>query len=248
MRRREIYILSAILGCVLILGFVINFESFAENMLSSAADLIVGIFIAFYLIDRISRRERARKWEHVKILSYHSIEATCDLIMFTFMTESGVIWDTSPYAPETTTSPERKTLYENFLDLGEEISTRSDERSDSSYRLLAAVRPYFEKLSLSIFPRVLELDEQTELISSLIDVDSAYQEWDANVDTIEGDWGMPESFAWKAAAKFCTRIGEMLKITHLAQRDSGQTRHQDLSPTAPPSSDPWDVGSGDEPF
>lgn len=232
MRRREIYILSAILGCILILGFVINSESFAESLLSSAADLIVGVFIAFYLIDRISRRERTLKWEHVKMLSYHSIEATCDLIMTAFLIDSGIRWDA------TAITSDRKILYETFLDLGEEISRRSDESSNSSYALLSAVRPYFEKLSLSIFPRILELDEQTELISSFIDVDSAYQEWSTNVDTIEGDWGMPEHFAWEAAAKFCTRIGAMLKITHLAQRESGQLRHQDLPPSAPLSSDP----------
>lgn len=85
MRRKEIYLLSAVLLAVLSTGFIADFASFVENVLASAADLIVGIFIAFYLIDRISRRERMRKWEHVKMLSYHSIDAVCERIMFIFL-------------------------------------------------------------------------------------------------------------------------------------------------------------------
>src|SRR5215469_6114315 len=90
MRKREIYLLTAILAGILALGFTVNVGSFADNVLASAADIIVGVFIAFYLIDRISRRERARKWERVKLLTYHSIESVCDLIMFTFQTETSI--------------------------------------------------------------------------------------------------------------------------------------------------------------
>ena len=88
----------------------------------------------------------------------------------------------------------------------------------SSQHLLSEIRPDFEKLSFHIFPRIFELDEQEELISSLIEVEAAFQAWESNVDTIEGDWGMPDEFAWDAAAQFCGRIGEMLKIIYLTER------------------------------
>jgi hypothetical protein len=97
----------------------------------------------------------------------------------------------------------------------------------SSQYLISAVEPHFEKLSLNIFPRILELDEQAELISAFIRVESAFRDWNSNVDTIEEDWGMPERYAWKAAAEFCAQIGEMLKIIHLDERKSEQ------SPDAP---------------
>ena len=61
MHKREICLLAAILIGILVLGFTVTMGSFADNLLASAADVIVGIFIVLYLVDRISRRERARK-------------------------------------------------------------------------------------------------------------------------------------------------------------------------------------------
>ena len=92
---KEKYVVAAILIGILVLGFTVTMGSFADNLLASAADVIVGIFIVLYLVDRISRRERARKWERVKLLTYHSIESACDLMMFTFRTMTGVGMDMS---------------------------------------------------------------------------------------------------------------------------------------------------------
>jgi hypothetical protein len=268
MRLREMGILIAILAAILILGFTVNVGSFADNLLASAADIIVGIFIAFYLIDWISRREKTRRWERVKILTYHSIESSCDRIMFAFQTETDISWEANPYTQEAMDAPEQNPQYKSFLKLGEEVARRVDELSHmnpivvdpqmrhsnlpghisvsetregvtivpdkrhadqlrheqlhgiSSQYLLRAVTPHFEKLSLNIFPRIFELGEQEELASSFIAAESAFQDWETNVDTIEGDWGMPEHYAWDAAAQFCTRIGEMLKVIYLAERES----------------------------
>ena len=98
----------------------------------------------------------------------------------------------------------------------------------SSQHLLSEIRPDFEKLSFHIFPRIFELDEQEELISSLIEVEAAFQAWESNVDTIEGDWGMPDEFAWDAAAQFCGRIGEMLKIIYLTESASEHQNQVEL--------------------
>ena len=278
MRKREVCLLAAILIGILALGFTVTMGSFGDNLLASAADVIVGIFIAFYLVDRISRRERARKWERVKLLTYHSIESACDLMMFTFrtMTGSGMgmnLEEAKTYletkndsdGARATPSSRPRPQYKTFLELSEKIGKELDNPLDvrpivvdpqlrggnsetrdgvtyvsdeqhakrlrdtqmhvlSSQYLLSEIGPAFEKLSFHIFPRIFELDEQEELISSLIEVEAAFQEWESNVDTIEGDWGMPDEFAWEAAAQFCGRIGEMLKIIYLRESAS---EHQD---------------------
>lgn len=256
--------LSALLVIFIGAGFAIDAKSFVSNALASAADVIVSVFIAFYLVDRISRRERLMKWEKVKSLSYRAIESTCDLIMFTFQIGPPLL-ATPTASQEESTPPRQKPLYERFLNLAEEITQRtpelsgmetivfdssirepgwpqstsferredgiitvSDEEAASSRReqmmhdissqnLISRIGPDFEKLSLSIFPRILELDEETELITSFMEVESAYQVWLSNVDLIEGDWGMPEEFAWEAAAKFCEKMSTMLKIIYTAE-------------------------------
>jgi hypothetical protein len=242
-------------------GFAVDAKSFASNALASAADVIASVFIALYLVDRISRRERRQKWQRVKKLSYHSIEAICDLIMFAFSTAPGCAALASSPNSETAT-PEQKPQYVMFSDLGKKIMqeinglchmdpivvdptikdlglgpnisvehwkdgviTVSDEKRASeryqemvheisSQILLAEVAPHLEKLSINVFPRILELDENAELISSFIETESAFQDWSSNVDTIEGDWGMPEEFAWEAAAKFCENVSIMLKVIY----------------------------------
>jgi hypothetical protein len=290
MHRREICLLTVILIGILALGFTVTMGSFADNLLASAADVIVGIFIALYLVDRISRRERACKWERVKLLTYHSIESACDLMIFTFqtMTSSGMdmsLNETKKYVEtkkgpdgaRATSSPRPRPQYKAFLELSEKIGNELDSPLDvrpivvdpqlrggnsetrggvtyvsdeehasrlrdtqmhvlSSQYLLSEITPSFEKLSFHIFPRIFELDEQEGLISSLIEVEAAFQEWENNVDAIEGDWGMPEEFAWKAAAQFCDRIGEMLKIIYLSENAS---EHPDQSGR---STRPWSRG------
>jgi hypothetical protein len=268
MRKSEIYLLAGTLIGILALGFFVNVGSFGQNLLASAADIIVGIFIAFYLIDRISLRERARKWERVKHLTYRSIESASDLIMFTFRTQTYVGLGMNAETAKPSPSSKQRYLYEHFLQLSEVIRNELDEplnnqiivvdpqrfkhssssrysvsemrgrvtyvpserdarqireenlhKHSSSY-LLRSVRPDFEKLSFHIFPRIFELDEQEELISSLIEVEAAFQEWESTVDTIEGDWGMPDQFAWDAVAGFCKEMGKLLKVIYLTN-DSG---------------------------
>lgn len=270
MKRTEILGLLAILAAIISLGFAINAASFAENGLASVAGLIAGIFVAFYLIDRISRRERQRRWERVKKLSYRSIESMCDRIMFAFLTESGVTWQTERRTLDSldpsSSRDESESQYESFLHFSTEIDERgealytgnpivvdprlrvtgfegsvsetrngitrvSDERHArdlreeqlhiaSSQQLLRAVIPHFEKLSLAIFPRIFELDEQEDLISGFIQVESAYHKWEETVDIIEGSWGMPESYAWGAVAEFCEKIAMMLRIIHRGDPES----------------------------
>jgi hypothetical protein len=251
--KRELSSLLAILASVLIAGFTISPLSFGENILSSVADLIVGILIAFYLIDRISRREKSRRWQRIERLSYRSIESTCELIKWAIITDCVI-----PLSSDSDISATRIPQYIQFLDLAKQIGrdadklstgdqiivdprvqtpgqagsvassvngiTRaSDERlarilSDqqshriSSQQLLCTVKPYFDNLSLTIFPRIFELGEETELIASCIEVEAAYQEWISTVDTIEGDWGMPENYAWEAVAELCTRLSNMLRV------------------------------------
>jgi hypothetical protein len=276
-RRQEIIILLFLLAAILSAGFIANAGSFASNALASAADLIVGIFIAFYLVDRISRRERAVKWQKVKDLSYRAVEATCDLMMFAFDTTppTSVRLRPSDGKPK----PQSQTRYESFLALGGQIILNIEElyRTDpivvdpslrepdlpkdvtvevfrdgvlkvsnerraaerhraqlhevSSQTLIMEVTPHFEKLSLYIFPRILELDENQELISSFLEVESAYRDWTSAVDTIEGDWGLPEEYAWRAVAVFCEKVGEMLKIIHLDQRKSDRPLEETVSET-----------------
>jgi len=245
-----------------VLGFTVNVGSFADNLLASAADIIVGIFIAFYLVDYVSRREKSRKWDRVKTLTYKSIESVCERIMFALITETRSSAKSAPYAQGQPEHP----WYENFYKLSEAISNNINElthvdtividhkirkahlpseilvahsqhgvtvasneafakqlhdealhRASSQY-LLLEVTPHIEKLSLNILPRILELGEQEDLVSSFIDVESAFQDWETNVEMIEGDWGMPEDFAWQAVAQFCAQMGEMLKIVYLDQR------------------------------
>lgn len=271
MRKREISLLLAILASILAVGFTLNIGSFADNILASGADIIVGIFIAFFLIDRISRRERARKWERVKALTYHSIESVCDLIMFTFLTETSTGMEICLEAAKTSPPTKQRPQYEAFLKLGNKIRNELDKPSTapsiivdtrlrerypvphlemrdgaiyvpdeqragqyreqlhkiSSQLLLSAVSPNFEKLSFHIFPRIFELDEQEELITSLIELESAFQEWESIVDTIEGGWGMPDEYAWEAVGQFCQRIGEMLRVIHITEPESQQTPPSD---------------------
>jgi hypothetical protein len=283
MRKREIGLLLAILASLLAVGFTVNVGSFADNILASAADIVVGIFIAFYLIDRISRRERARKWERVKALTYRAIESACDLIMFTFRTETSTGMGKDLEFVKASPSSKQRLQYEAFLELAKEIRNEldkpfaappivvdprlreqypapvsesrdgviyvADERHARKYReeqqhkissqhLLSLVTANFEKLSFHIFPRIFELDEQEELITSLIEVESAFQEWESIVDTIEGDWGMPDEYAWSAVGQFCQRIGEMLRVIYLTEHQSERvtrSRHQATTDEAPAS-------------
>jgi hypothetical protein len=270
MRKREILLLLAILAGILAVGFAVNVGSFADNILASGADVIVGIFIALFLVDRIARRERARKWERVKALTYHSIESVCDLIMFTFLTETSTGMGKDLELAKALLPSKQKPPYEAFLELGEDIGNEldkpfsappivvdprlrerypvplsetrdgviyvADEQHARQYRderqhkissqcLLSSVSPNFEKLSFHIFPRIFELDEQEELITSLIEVESAFQEWESTVDTIEGDWGMPDEYAWRAVAQFCQRVREMLRVIYLTKHEPERT-HQ----------------------
>ena len=51
MQRKEIRLLAATRVGILAVGFTVNVGPFGDNLLASAADIIVGIFIAFYLVE-----------------------------------------------------------------------------------------------------------------------------------------------------------------------------------------------------
>lgn len=260
MRTREIVALVAVLFAALSVGLITNPASFGENLLASICDLVLGIFIALYLINRVMNRERHGRWQRVRMLSYRSIASQCELIYFAFMGESGRALGSRRATSDCEDGPtEPLPLSRSFHLLAEEITARSQElatpntivfdpalareyphaasyaegqggvtrvstrrgaedlrreelQASSSQFLLANVSPHFENLAVGVFPRILELDEESELVSSFIEVESAYRDWSSNVATIEGDWGMPEKFGWDAAAQFCDGMSTMLRL------------------------------------
>jgi hypothetical protein len=233
MRKREAYILGGVIVLAIVAGSLLGVKSFAQNILSSVADLGIGIFIAFYLVDRISSRERRARWQHVRAITYDSIEAICGEMAFQFqidlMTDQ---WESSP----DDRPPIEKELYENFNDLKHGIIARITEISKvsevtsgygefyqyelsraSSQNLYGSLAPMTEQLFLYSFPRILELDEAPNLIQAFIAVENTYREWASTIDLIEG-WGAPEEFAWEQVAAFCGDVSNLLKAIYEARR------------------------------
>jgi hypothetical protein len=240
-RAREAFILLGILLVAIAAGLITNPGSFGEDLTASICDLVLGIFITLFILDRITQRERHEKWQRVRKLSYRSIESQCDSILFAFIDCPSVTFDLHTTDESRLPRPlddvfrslaeELAAIAHNLADPNEELSPIAWPKSidgasvseqmhvASSQYLLDFVTPKFENLSLNVLPRIIELGEDDELIAAFIEVESAYRDWSGNVEVIEGGWGMPDEYAWNAAAKFCNSISSMLRIV-IAPSDS----------------------------
>ena len=289
MRKNEVCALAVIIGLALVVGLFLGPKAFAQNLLSSTVDIGVSIFIALYLIDRISQRERKRKWSRVRDVTYDSVESICGLIgdELERVLSIGRPIRRSPRpdgrplgslrAAEMRAGElnKQRFSYEYFEDHETEILRRIEELSKiervvevdeslqemaggpseiwegdgltvraateefaakayermlneaSSRELYDAIIPYVQQLTLHIYPRVIELDEDAELTRALIALDSSHMDWSSTVDLVE-EWGAPEKFAWESAAHFCGCAAAMLRIMHQARcaEDRHRPRYQ----------------------
>lgn len=261
LHKREIYALIGVIGTVLSLGLILDAKSFATNLLASFVDIGIGVFVAFYLVDRITKRERRMKWARVRDITYDSVEAICHRIGDEIERELSICRPVVSQKPSPKEGPgEQRALHQFFFDYETEITRATeqlgkaeitvvvdesikpaseaydpgspfvraanqdiaDQINDrmlnraSSRELYESVAPYTEQLFLHIYPRIIELDEDTELVRALIAIDSIYLQWSSTIELIE-EWGAPEEFAWGDAASFCGCIGTMLKAIHAAR-------------------------------
>ncbi|MFG1942755.1 hypothetical protein [Nonomuraea sp. NPDC048826] len=95
-----------------------------------------------------------------------------------------------------------KTIYYVYDRQTQDMLHKQWLNEESSRQLHDRMQPHIQHLRDVLTPRVIEFGYEPELIEALVSAEQAEERWTSLITFIEDDWGMPEEFAWEAAAKF----------------------------------------------
>lgn len=173
----------------LVVGFAIDCEGFAGNLLAEIAGVLVGLLLAIFLVEKILDRERQDRWNRVA-------EQTMKTLRFALIRAS-----TSVYLSLPTKRPPKADPYTLGL-LGDNRLTdalhalagviRADAEFEDEEQLLDGMKSHLDLIRGGIMPQLLAIGEH-DLVAELAGLEGAFQDLE-NTVWLQQRFGGPNRF------------------------------------------------------
>ncbi len=169
-----------------VIGGELYGTSYFPNFIAEFAGIFTGILITLVLINRFNRIQRNKQWKKVKILTLDSLTIYLqEFLNETFMQFNYSGMDVSPTTPKWK-DIDKKSVAQLKLWIDE--LNRNKDKIVCEYTVSDKVVEWYKvsENDLSIirnvlFPRILEISEDNELIDSLIDFDAVMMDLNINI-------------------------------------------------------------------
>jgi hypothetical protein len=212
MRRRTAAVLLGIIASAIVPGLLLDPQPFIENLLAETAGAAASILVGLMLVERLIQRQRSRQWERVRLQTVRAILAhIMDIGLEYYMV-----------LPVSIRQEEQEFMYYFYeLDLPSEEAAQGLARISkhvlgqkeelvplSSRDFHEHISPHIHQLRDVLTPRVLELNDDPNLVEVLMDVETAERSWIYHLG-LENRFGAPEEFGWESSAGFleaCSKV------------------------------------------
>jgi hypothetical protein len=209
LNKRWYVILAVSIVLLLSAGVLIDYRSFAGNVLSEVAGILLSAMLAVLIFERIANRERQRRWEGVRsqlcgALSSHLADIAFEVYvglpanMRTTEPSHMIALATSDEIPRGVATV-RNTVRANSAAL---LSGRS-----SAGPVYDAVVPNLNRIRDALVPQFLQLGQDPELVVRLSGLESAVRVWEGNL-RLNQLYGTPST--WTGIVDVLDAVHEIL--------------------------------------
>jgi hypothetical protein len=212
MRRITTAVLVSIVAVAIVPGLLLNPQPFIENLLAEVAGAAASILVGLTLVERLMQRQRARQWERVRLQTVRAILAhIMDIGLEYYM-----------LLPVSIRQQEHEFIYCYYeLELPSEEAAQGLARISkhvlgykqelaplSSGGFHEHITPHIYQLRDVLTPRVLELNDDPNLVEALMEIETAERTWMYHLG-LENRFGASEEFGWESSAGFldsCSKV------------------------------------------
>lgn len=167
---------------ILILGFCVDSKGFLINILSGTVELLAGIIVGVFIVDKYTAYFQKIQWSKVRLLTYGSLSAhLCDIAVEMLMVFP--IKDNRPMGPisDGRQKPNVNTLTA-LNDLANQLRSLSDGQdkynistSNLAIHLYEAIKWDLDQIQDILIPRIVQSSGDLELIDNLVRFDNVRQ-------------------------------------------------------------------------
>jgi len=199
-----------------LVGFLLYIDSYIPNFVAEVSGVFTGILIGLILVNRFNRIQKRRQWKKVEVLTLESLMIYLEeffLEVFTNFNYPGM--DLSPITPMwKDIDQELVNALDEWID---DLNKNKDRIIDPKKEIIGdRVVEWYDATNDSLlvirnvlFPRVLEISEDKELIDSLIDFDSNMMELYIKIK------GYKETYAYDLFPIFIDVLKKIQKILNV---------------------------------
>jgi hypothetical protein len=212
--------LSVIAVLLLAGGFVLDYRSFAGNVLSELAGILLSAVVAVLIFERIADRERHRKWEAVR--------SQLSGIIFSHLTDIAFEVYIALPVEVRKANPDPVTMLVANDEVTSDIVSSATELRDivqANIGVLMAIdhdyaysRPVYESVMPSVnrirdtlVPQLLQLGQKPQLVVELSGLERAVRGWEWNLKMNEL-YGGPS--AWEGVVGVLDSVHKILRYMH----------------------------------
>lgn len=180
------YILILVILIINLLGIVLYGSSYFPNVIADLGGIFTGILITLVLVNKFNQNQRRKQWQKVKIFTFNSLIIYLqEFLNETFMNFNYPGMDVSPTTPKwkdiDANSVDQLKIWINELDRNKEKILYTDRLSDNVVEWYKNLENDLFLIRNVLFPRILEISEDNELINSLIDFDTVMMDLNINI-------------------------------------------------------------------
>jgi hypothetical protein len=199
-------------------GFALPLHDFIAHFLAAIAGLILGAVLAVTLIDRLLAQRRTEEWD---IVRKQMLGPVCERIVemasdfAAMIPHAASFLDRVAPEPDPFARPEIATALDELVNVGEAAISRLAAEIEEVDR--ASSRVLYDQVAALIVPlqgttttRIVSLGEDPGLVSHLLELERAQQQWLKWLEMVEHD-GAPDSFAWEQAVLTLATAGVLYR-------------------------------------
>ena len=178
--RKSILIFGALIAAIIMtIGFLIDFKGYLGNILAEIAGLIIGILIAFSLLDRFTELQAKKRWEKVRELTHRSISHHLNNILLELFNH----FPLSDHSSASTIlvcrdQPDTKPTeaVNNLISQINALSQQGKINVEQITQYFSAVKWNINLILHDLMPRVIESSDNQNLIDTLVEFDDIVQD------------------------------------------------------------------------
>jgi len=164
---------------IMTIGFSIDFKGYLGNILAEIAGLIIGILVAFSLVDRFTEIQTKKRWGKVRKITHRSISHHLSNILLELFNHFPIpnhnIIDKILACRE---QPEINPI-DVLTDLIEQINILFKERKiniEQIVQYFSAIKWDINQIQHDLIPRVIQSSDNQNLIDTLVEFDDIVQD------------------------------------------------------------------------
>ena len=172
---------AGILAAAVAVGFALDAEAFAGNLLAEAAGVVASVVLAVLVVERLLERDRRARWRLVS-------EQTARTLRFALVKASVPMYlalpSPKPHGADPRTAEDAGTLADGLVELEDGLRTFGEHEELKQLRLadvLVETRPHLQLALGEVMPRLLALGRDPGLIQRLMAIEAALQALDYRV-------------------------------------------------------------------